>query len=452
MKVLKRKIYDKLLSWKKTSNGQTALLIEGARRVGKSTICEFFGKNEYKSYIIIDFVKASKTIKENFENLNNLDIFYQNISVEYKTKLYKRESLIVFDEIQKFPRAREALKYLIEDGRYDFIETGSLISIKENVDNITVPSEEEKISMYPLDFEEFLFAADESLLIDLIKEYYQNNKPLSDSMHKKAMRLFYEYMLVGGMPKSVLSYFTNNRDFYSADIEKRRILELYKNDIKKAAKKYNSKISYIFENLPSFLSTHEKRITLRRDNDLYSSYEDALFWLEDSSICNLCYRCNDPSVGLALNKDLSALKCYLNDTGLLVSLTFSENELVTNNLYKSILNGKLSFNKGMFFENVVAQMLVSNKKKLYFYTHYDINKKRNDIEIDFLISNESYSSYKIFPLEVKSSKNYTLTSYQKFKEKFNNKVGKGIIIHPKQFVSDDNNIRIPPYMLIAIFN
>ena len=453
MMILKRKIYSKLIEWKNNSLGKTSLLIEGARRVGKSTICEIFAKNEYQSYIIIDFAKASKNIKDNFDNLNNLDIFYQNISLEYNTKLYKRKSLIVFDEIQNFPRAREALKYLVQDGRYDFIEIGSLMSIKENVKNIIIPSEEEKIKMYPLDFEEFLLASNEEVLLEYIKESFSNKKPLLNAFHKRAMRLFYEYILVGGMPQSVISYFENHRDFSLCDKEKRRILSLYKDDIKKASRLYNFKVSYVFENLPSFLSKHEKKIVLKRKNDLYSTYEDAFFWLEDSSICNLCYKNNDPSVGLSLNKNLSALKCYLNDTGLLVSLTFNENELMSNNLYKAILDGRLSFNKGMLFENVIAQMLTAKGKKLFFYTHYDEVKHRNDIEIDFLLSNQSYTNYKIYPLEVKSSKNYTSVSYDKFKERFKNKTGYSVLIHPKQFVIDsNNNIKIPPYMLICLFN
>ena len=452
MRELKRKIYSQLLDWKKQSNGTSCLLIEGARRIGKSTICEIFGKKEYATYINIDFVKASNAIKDNFNNLNNLDIFYQNISLEYNKKLYNRNSLIIFDEIQNFPKAREALKYLVQDGRYDFIETGSLISIKENVQNITIPSEEVNLKMYPLDFEEFLLAANEEILIEYIKNSYVHKQALPDNIHRKAMRLFYEYMLVGGMPKSVLTYFENGRDFDKADEEKRKIISLYANDIKKASRLYNSKVSYIFENLPSFLSTHEKRITLKRNNDIYSTYEDAFYWLEDSSICNLCYKCNDPSVGLALNKNLGSIKCYLNDTGLLVSMAFNENELISNNLYKTILQGRLSFNKGMLFENVVAQMLVSKGKKLYFYTHYNQKIHRNDIEIDFLISNQSNSNYKIYPIEVKSSKNYTTISYNKFKSKFQNKVASSILIHPKQFSIDGINEKIPPYMLFAIFD
>lgn len=382
---IKRKIYNKLLTWKKEVQGKKALLIEGARRIGKSTVAENFAKNEYKSYILIDFNKASKKIKDNFENINTLDLFFQTLSLEYGTKLYPRESIIIFDEIQKFPRAREAIKYLVQDGRYDFLETGSLISIRENVDKITIPSEERKIKMYPIDFEEFAVAMGKQILIDYIKECFKKKVPLSQEFHAQAMHLFREYMLVGGMPQSVVAYIESHGDFSASDIEKRDILDLYRDDIKKAAKRYNSKVSAIFENVPAFLSTHEKKIVLSEidKNGVFSRYDEPLFWLDDSMICSLCYRCNDPCVGFALNKNESAVKCYMGDTGLLVSLSFSENEISNQHLYRSIMNGKISLNEGMFYENAIAQMLTSLGKKLYFYTQYNKDKHRNDIEIDF---------------------------------------------------------------------
>ena len=259
---IKRKIYGKFLTWKNEVQGKKALLIEGARRIGKSTVAESFAKNEYKSYILIDFNKASKKIKDNFENINKLDLFFQTLSLEYGTKLYPRESIIIFDEIQKFPRAREAIKYLVQDGRYDFLETGSLISIRENVGDITVPSEERKIKMYPIDFEEFAVALGKEVLLDYIKECFLKNIPLEQEFHAQAMHLFREYMLVGGMPQSVVAYIESHGDFGASDIEKRDILDLYRDDIKKAAKRYNSKVSAIFENVPAFLSTHEKNIVL----------------------------------------------------------------------------------------------------------------------------------------------------------------------------------------------
>ena len=445
---LKRKIYDKLLEWKEKYSKDYALMIEGARRIGKSTIVESFAKNHFKSYVIIDFAIASDDIKKNFSNLNKLDIFFQNISLEYNVELFKNETLIVFDEVQKFPKAREAIKYLVKDGRFSYIETGSLISIKENVNDIVIPSEEMKIKMYPLDFEEFLWAANENILLNFIKKCVDNRVALDDKFHSNAMHLFKEYMIVGGMPQSVVAYFENNRDFYKADIVKREILSLYKDDINKAAKRYNSKVSAVFENIPGYLSTHEKKVVLNKIDEgaVFSKYDEPLFWLDDSMICNLCYKCNDPNVGFALNKDDSAVKCYMGDTGLLISHTFNENEISSNQLYKSIMNDKLSINKGMFYENVISQMIVTSGRKLYFYTHYSNEMHRNDIEVDFLISNESKTNIKVFPIEVKSSKNYTNISYDLFKEKFGKKIAESYIVHPKQFVTDDNGYKIPPYM------
>ena len=326
---IKRKIYERLVRWKTDTKGAKALLIEGARRVGKSTIVEKFAREQYKSYILVDFNLASKNIKDNFELLGQLDVFFQNLSLEYNVRLYQRESLIIFDEIQKFPKAREAIKYLVADGRYDYIETGSLISIKENVEEITVPSEERKIKMYPVDFEEFLWAMGEELLAEYIRTCYTNGRTLEQKTHVKAMRLIREYMLVGGMPQSIVAYIDGNRDFFASDVEKRDILDLYRDDIHKAARRYSSKVSALFENLPGYLSTHEKKIVLSQidEDGRYSKYDEPLFWLDDSMICNLCYKCNDPNVGFSLSKNDAAVKCYLGDTGLLVSLAFSENEI-----------------------------------------------------------------------------------------------------------------------------
>ena len=450
---IKRKIYLKILDWKRTNNGKKALLIEGARRIGKSTVAEEIGKNEYRSYILIDFNKASKKILNSFDDLTNLDIFFQTISLEYNKRLYPRESLIIFDEIQKFPKAREAIKYLVADGRYDYIETGSLISIRENVENITLPSEERKIKMYPLDFEEFMVYMNEEILYEYISECYEKKQPLDQKMHAKAMHLFKEYMLVGGMPQAVLAFAKNGRDFAAADIEKRDILGLYRDDIKKAAKKYNSRVSALFENIPAYLSTHEKKIVLKdiEEGATFDRYDDPLFWLDDSMICNLCYKCNDPNVGFALNKNDSAVKCYMGDTGLLVSLAFSENEIADQQLYKQIMDGKLSLNEGMLYENVISQMIAAKGTKLYFYTRYSEEKHRNDIEIDFLLSNESKTNFKVFPVEVKSSKNYTTTSLGRFKESFGKKIATPYIIHPKNLVVDGEIIKIPPYMFVVAF-
>ncbi|MBQ9609376.1 MAG: ATP-binding protein [Lachnospiraceae bacterium] len=449
---IKRKIYDRLLDWKKETNGTKALLIEGARRIGKSTIVRQFGENEYKSYIMIDFNKVGKRVLECFENLTNLDILFQTLSLEYNQRLYPRESLIIFDEIQKFPKARQAIKYLVADGRYDFIETGSLISIRENVEDITIPSEERKIRMYPVDFEEFAVFMGEDILLEYIRKCYEDKIPLDREMHEKAMHLFKEYMLVGGMPQAVVAFAEHSRDFVYADIEKRDILELYRDDIKKASKKYNSRVSAIFENIPAYLSTHEKKIVLSEieRGATFDRYDEPLFWLDDSMICNLCYKCNDPNVGFALNRNDSAVKCYMGDTGLLVSLAFSENEIMSSQLYKLIMNDKLSLNEGMIYENSISQMITSKDKKLYFYTRYSEEKHRNDIEIDFLLSNESKMNFRIFPVEVKSSKNYKTESLIKFGKLYHKRIESKYVVHPKNMVIDGDVIKIPPYMFAVI--
>lgn len=450
---LKRKIYSKLIEWKNRSNGKTALLIEGARRIGKSTIVEKFGKENYDSFILIDFAKATNKVKNLFyEYLNDLDRLFQNLSLEYNVRLYKRKSLIIFDEIQKFPKARESIKYLVEDGRYDYIETGSLISIKENVEDIIIPSEEEKIRMFPLDFEEFCIASGDELLVDYIRDCYKNLKPLDEKYHRKASILIREYMLVGGMPQSVVAYLENNRDFYEADKAKRLILELYKDDIKKASNKYKYKVSALFENIPGYLSKHEKRITIKDiTNDSNGTFKESLFWLDDSMICNVCYKCDDPNVGFALSKNDAFVKCYMCDTGLLVSLAFSENEISDMQLYKSIMNGKLSLNEGMIHENLISQIISSYGKKLYFYNHYAEEKHRNDIEIDFLLSNNSTINLKVIPIEVKSSKNYTIISHSKFKERFGKRISRAYVVHPKNLQVIDDCIYLPTYMFFAIF-
>jgi len=450
---IKRKIYQKLCDWKNTANGSRALLIEGAHRIGKSTAAEEFAKNEYKSYILIDFNKASKAVKNLFDDLNNLDVFFQSLSLEYNTRLYRRESLIIFDEIQRFPKAREAIKYLVADGRYDFLETGSLISIKENVEGITIPSEERKLKMYPLDFEEFAAYLGEDLLLEYIRECFHKKEPLERSMHRKALRLFKEYILVGGMPQAVVAYKNGDRDFMLADIEKRDILNLYRDDIKKAAKRYKSKVSAVFENIPAYLSTHEKKIVLSSIDPgaTFDKYDEPLFWLDDSMLCNLCYKCNDPNIGFSLNKNDSEVKCYLGDTGLLVSLAFSENELAEENLYKQIMDGRLSINQGMIYENAIAQMITAKGKSLYFYSRYSTEKHRNDMEIDFLLSNESKTKFKIMPVEVKSSQNYSAVSLGKFNEIYKSRIGEAYLIHPKNLSVSDGIMKLPPYMFFAAF-
>lgn len=454
MKMLfKRKIYDKFLAWKQDANGKKALLVEGARRIGKSTVVEEFANNEYKSYLLIDFAKATETVKGYFQqHLNDLDTLFMLLSVEYGVQLYERESIIIFDEVQMFPKAREAIKYLVADGRYDFIETGSLISIKENVKDIVIPSEERHIKMYPLDFEEFCWALDEAPLIDYIRVCFDKRQPLDRELHNKAMLLFKQYMLVGGMPMSIVAFLEGRKDFSKADLEKRDILELYRNDIMKIKAQYRSKVLAIFDQIPGLLSRHEKRVVFNRivGGSTAEQYEETFFWLSDSMVANECRRITDPNVGLSLTESDTYIKCYMGDTGLLVSHAFDENELLEDEVYKQILAGKLGLNEGMLYENVIAQMLVANGHRLFFYTHYNEEKRRNDIEIDFILSNNSKTKYKMYPIEVKSSTRYTTASLLKFKEKYKQRIGGCFIIHPRNLIIKDDILCIPPYMTFCL--
>ena len=451
--IFKRKIYNKLLDWKENYSFEKALLIEGARRIGKSTIVEEFAKKEFKSYLFIDFNDASDAVKDAFNRyLNDLDTFFMILSVEYNVQLFRNESLIIFDEVQQFPKARQSIKKLVKDGRYCYIETGSLISIKENVKDITIPSEERKIKMYPMDFEEFCIAMDQTQLIEYIKKCFQELKPLEDNLHHKAMLLFKQYMLIGGMPMPVAKYIENDKNFLLADQEKRDILNLYRNDINKIDVKYRSRVLSIYDQIPSFLSQHEKRVRLSNieEKSSYPMYQDTFYWLGDSMIANECFKCNDPHVGLSLNENRTFIKCYMGDTGLLVSHAFDENELSDGQLYKQIINDNLSINEGMLFENVIAQSLVSNGYSLYFYTKYNKEKHRNDMEIDFIISNGNKLNPKIYPIEVKSSKKYTTKSLDKFIETYHKRIGQAYIIHTKNLMRKDNVICLPSYMTFCL--
>lgn len=452
--IFKRKIYQKLLEWKNTgASREKALLIEGARRIGKSTIVEEFAKAEYKSYLLIDFNDASNIILEAFNMyLNDLDTFFMILSTEYNKKLYPGKTLIIFDEIQRFPKARQSIKKLLIDGRFDYIETGSLISIQENVKDITIPSEERMIKMYPMDFEEFCWALNENEMVTYIHKCFKELKPLEEGLHFKAMLLFKQYMLVGGMPKCVAIYLENGRDFVLCDKEKRDILTLYKNDISKADVKYQTKVLSIFKQIPAFLSLHEKRIRLSNieRNSTYPMYEETFFWLSNSMMTNECFNCNDPNVGLSLNEDRTYIKCYMGDTGLLVSHAFNESEISDGELYKQILHDNLSINEGMLFENAIAQCLVAKGYDLFFYTHYNEEKHHNDIEIDFIISNGSKIKPKIFPIEVKSNKKYKTTSILRFIELYHKRIGQAYVIHPKNLSIKDDIIYLPSYMTMCL--
>ena len=451
--LFERKIYKELLAWKNETHGEKALLIEGARRIGKSTIAEEFAKNEYRSYLLIDFTIASEFVKNAFNNyLNDLDTFWMLIQSEYHKELFLRDSLVIFDEIQKFPKAREAIKYLVRDGRYDILETGSLISIHENVKDINIPSEERDIKMYPMDFEEFAEALGESQLLRYIRMCFEKHIPPDEHMHNKAGLLFREYMLVGGMPKAVSKYLESGKSFHAADVEKRDILVTYRNDIGKIASSYRTKVLSVFDQIPAFLSQHEKRVRLKSiEGGEGIDYEETFFWLSDSMIVNECFNSTDPNVGLSLNEDRTYIKCYLCDTGLLISHTFDESQLAEDNLYLKILKNRLSVNKGMFFENAVAQCLTAGGHKLYYYNHYNETLHRNDMEIDFLISEGSKISGKLNAIEVKSSKNYTTTSLSAFLNRYGRKrIKNAYVIHPKSYQEANGIIYLPAYMSFCL--
>ena len=451
--ILKRKIYSKLLEWKNECQGTKAIMVEGARRIGKSTIVEEFAKQEYESYILIDFAKKDKVVEDYFNQyLNKLDDLFMLLGTYYGVNLIPRNSVLIFDEVQMFPQARAAIKYLVADGRFDYIETGSLISIKENVKDIVIPSEERSLSMYPLDFEEFAWALGEEQLLNYIRSCFENREPLERGMHNKAMMLFKQYMLVGGMPKPIILYIENGKNFTLADAEKRDILKLYRNDIMKIKAQYRSKVLAIFDQIPGLLSQHEKRVVFKniQEGSYSDQYSDTFFWLSDSMISNECFLCNDPNVGLSINEERTYVKCYLGDTGLLLSHAFDENEILESEVYTQILNDKLSINEGMLYENAIAQMLVANGHKLYFYTHYSNEKHRNDMEIDFIISNNSKLKYKMYPIEVKSGKKYTTASLNRFIEKYKSRIGESYIIHPRNLVIKENIVCIPAYMTFCL--
>ena len=446
---MKRKVYNDILKWKEESQGKTALLIEGARRVGKSYIVEEFAKDNYKSYILIDFSKVPNEVKELFDNyLDNLDYLFTYISNYYGVKLYERDTLFIFDEIQFCPRARGAIKHLVADGRYDYIETGSLISIKKNVKDILIPSEEEMIKMNPMDFEEFLWAMGNDTLMDFIKECYNNKRNMGQALHRKAMDYFKEYLIVGGMPQAVLEY-RESRDFEKTDKIKRNILNLYRVDIRKYSDELNLKVEQIFDTIPSQLQKHEKKFNISSldENARYRNFEGAFYWLSDACLINIAHNTTEPSIGLGQRMDNNSFKCYLFDTGLLLSMTFNEKAIINEEIYKKILFDKLSFNEGMILENVVAQMLVANGRKLYFFSRNDRQDSSETMEIDFLISsNKVTSKHNIIPIEVKSGERYTFSSIAKLQNKYKDYLAEPIIIHTKDLKEEDGILYIPVYM------
>lgn len=446
---MKRKIIDSLSRWRKEEHGESALLVEGARRVGKSWIVEEFAKQEYDAYLVLDFSRIDEGVKMLFNDyLYRLDEFFPRLQNIMGMKLPQKRSLIVFDEVQKFPRAREAIKALVADGRYDYIETGSLLSIKENTNDILIPSEESHLKMYPMDFEEFLWALGDNSLMDIIRECFAAKKPMGQTMHRRAMERFREYMVVGGMPQVVAKY-ASSRVLADADREKRKILTLYRDDIAKHAKRYARRVRRIFDEIPSQLSRHEKRFMLSSlgKNAKMRSYEDAFLWLEDAMIVNTCYNATEPNVGLRLNQDSSAFKCYMGDTGLLVSHAFDIRALATEQIHKRLLLGQIEVNEGMIAENIVAQMLACAGHPLFFFSRYSKTIADERMEVDFLIAKSKIGRRRnISPIEVKSGKNYTLNSLNKFHAKYRMQTDTPYVIHGGDFGVKGNVTYLPIYM------
>lgn len=446
---MRRKVYDQLKKWKEEQNGESAVLINGARRVGKSYIVKEFARKEYKSYILLDFNKIGKNINSLFETyLDDLDTFFMYLSSFTNTPLYPRKSVIIFDEVQLYPRARTAIKYLVEDGRYDYIETGSLVSIKKNVEDIMIPSEEEEILMYPMDFEEFLWALNNETLMPLIRMNLKKKHEMGQMMHRMAMDYFRQYLIVGGMPQAVAK-FVETRDFNKVDRVKRQILTLYRNDIQKYASTYVFKVTQIFDTIPSQLQKHEKKFLLKAltEGARMRDYETAFFWLSDAMIVNMAYNTTEPSIGLGMNTDDTTLRCYMADTGLLISHAFNENTIVSENLYNKLLIDKLEFNGGMIVENIVAQMLRSAGHKLYFFSKYSKENAQERMELDFLIAKDTITSkHNISPIEVKSTNRYTLTSLKKCIAKYGSCLATPYVLHAADLKVEEGITYLPLYM------
>ena len=452
---MKRKIYQTLLKWKKERRGEVALLIEGARRIGKSHIVEEFGHDEYESYILVDFSKVSPQVMEFFDlYLDDLDTLFQNLELYFRCKLFPRQSrgeearsLIIFDEVQFCPRARSGIKHFVRDNRFDYIETGSLVSIKKNVKDIMIPSEEHPVQMYPMDFEEFLWAMGDEMIMPYIRSQFEKKKPMG-AFHRRAMDYFRRYMIVGGMPQAVKKYI-ETRDFVKVDEVKRDILALYRNDIKKYAGNQETNVSAIFEEIPDQLQKHEKtfRLSALREDARMRDYSQAFFWLSDAKVINCCYNSTEPSIGLKLNEDRTTLKCYLNDTGLLISHAFDERGIVTEDLYRKLMFDKLEVNQGMLVENIVSQMLKASGHNLFFFSNSSRASAEDRMEIDFLIAKQTTTSrHNISPIEVKSGARYALTSLTKCMTKYAKDLSTPYVLHDKDLKIEDGIVFLPLYM------
>ena len=434
--MLKRKLYDEMLRWKQERQGSTALLIKGARRVGKSTLVEDFAKREYKSYVLIDFSHVSKQLNSLFEDINDLDFFFLRLQQETHTTLYNRNSVIIFDEVQLQPLARQAIKHLVKDGRYDYIETGSLLTLKKNVQNILIPSEETRLTLYPLDYEEFMWATGKDVGLSILKQFWDKKIPLGQA-HRQQMRDMRLYMLVGGMPQAVNAYLKSN-NMQQVDAVKREIIQLYDDDFRKIDA--SGRASRLFFNIPGQLAKNASRYKIstaieRKNSDVNSIIAD----MEDSMVISIAYHADDPNVGFGLSRNMDYYKLFLGDTGLFITLAFWDKKYTENVIYDKLLSDKLAANLGYVYENLVAQMLRAAGHSLYYYTFPDGNN--HNYEIDFLLSKGN----KIVPIEVKSSGYLTHKSLDEFCKKFSSRVGIRFLIYTKDFYRDGETDCIPVY-------
>lgn len=440
----KRKIYDKFLEWKKNSDGKTALLVEGARRIGKSTIVEEFAKNEYESYILIDFTKASKEVLNLFDDISDLNYIFLRLQLIYHKELHERKSLIIFDEVQFCPKARQAIKHLVADHRYDYMETGSLISIRKNVKDILIPSEERQVQMYPMDFEEFKWALGDTVTVKLLRESFEKYQPLGDDLNRRMMRDFRLYMLVGGMPKAVSTYIeTNNMKL--VDEEKRDILRLYESDFMKIDS--TGKAAMLFKSIPSQLEKNASRYQVSSvlENQRNSTVLELISEMESSKTVLVAYKSDDPNAGLTRTKDLENFKLFVCDAGLFTTMLFMDKDFTENIIYEKLLSDKLSVNLGYLYENVVAQILKANGNSLFYYTFLD-EKSRHNFEIDFLLARNN----KVCPIEIKSSGYKTHASLDAFSEKYSSRILNKYLVYTKDLGKDKDVFSIPVYMTMFL--
>lgn len=439
-RIFRRKLFEKMLQWKRERDGKTALLIKGARRVGKSTLAEEFAKREYESYILIDFTEAAQEVRDLFEDVSDLDSLLFQLQYQYNTRLTPRKSVIIFDEVQECPLARQAIKKLVKDHRYDYIETGSLISIKKNTKNIRIPSEETRIEMYPMDYEEFRWALGDEVTVGMLREAYEARRPLGDVVMRKMLRDFRLYMLVGGMPQAVNEYLDTN-NLSAVDRVKREIIELYADDFRKIDP--TGKATRMFYAVPGQLNKNASRYQISSviEQGKQDRVEELLQDMEDSKVVLFSHHADDPNVGLSLHEDMGRYKLFLNDTGLFITLAFWDKDVTENVIYQKLLNDKLSADLGYVYENVVAQMLTAAGNKLFYYT-WPTESGKHNYEVDFLLSRGA----KLWPMEVKSSGYKTHASLDAFCEKFSDRVGERFLVFTKDLRKDGPTTLLPVVM------